>query len=60
MTASDRDMTVLRTDVCGSDVHFVLNGSARMAYTPIVLGPESLGVVEALDDSAIQSTCRSL
>jgi propanol-preferring alcohol dehydrogenase len=38
---------ILRTGICGSDVHFVLDGSARTAYTPIVLGHESVGVVDA-------------
>ena len=41
---------VLRTGICGSDVHFVLDGRARPAYTPIVLGHESVGVVEALGE----------
>ena len=39
---------VLRTGICGSDLHFVLDGTARTAYTPIILGHESVGVVDEL------------
>jgi threonine dehydrogenase-like Zn-dependent dehydrogenase len=39
---------LLRTGICGSDVHFVLDGRSKTAYTPITLGHESVGVVAAL------------
>lgn len=31
--------------ICGSDVHFVFDGKARPAYTPIILGHETMGRV---------------
>ena len=34
--------------ICGSDVHFVIDGTARTAFRPIVLGHEPAGVVAAL------------
>lgn len=39
---------VQRTGLCGSDVHFVFDGTARPAYTPIVLGHETMGVVDTV------------
>jgi len=42
---------VSRSGWCGSDVHFVYDGTARPAYTPIVLGHEAMGrVVDRADD----------
>ena len=38
--------------ICGSDVHFVLDGTAETAYTPIILGHEPVGTVVALGDGA--------
>lgn len=38
--------------ICGSDVHFVLDGTAETAYTPIILGHEPVGVVAALGEGA--------
>jgi threonine dehydrogenase-like Zn-dependent dehydrogenase len=37
-----------KVGICGSDVHFVIDGSARTRFTPIILGHETSGVVEAL------------
>jgi threonine dehydrogenase-like Zn-dependent dehydrogenase len=37
-----------KVGICGSDVHFVLDGTARTAFRPIVLGHEPAGRVEAL------------
>lgn len=37
-----------RVGICGSDVHFVIDGTAKTAFLPIVLGHEPAGVVEAL------------
>lgn len=37
-----------RVGICGSDVHFVLDGSAQTRFRPIVLGHEPMGVVAAL------------
>jgi D-arabinose 1-dehydrogenase-like Zn-dependent alcohol dehydrogenase len=37
-----------KVGICGSDVHFVLDGTSKTAYQPIVLGHEPAGVVEAL------------
>ena len=39
---------LLRSGICGSDVHFVFDGTAQTAYTPIVLGHEPVGVVAVL------------
>jgi threonine dehydrogenase-like Zn-dependent dehydrogenase len=38
--------------ICGSDVHFVLDGTAETAYTPIILGHEPVGVVVARGEGA--------
>ena len=37
---------LLRSGICGSDVHFVLDGRARPAFTPIILGHESMGLID--------------
>jgi D-arabinose 1-dehydrogenase-like Zn-dependent alcohol dehydrogenase len=37
-----------KVGICGSDTHFVIDGTARPAYRPIVLGHEPAGRVEAL------------
>lgn len=39
---------LLRTGICGSDVHFVFDGTAETAYTPIILGHEPVGIVSVL------------
>ena len=39
---------VLRSGICGSDGHFVFDGTALTAYVPIVLGHEPVGLVAAL------------
>lgn len=41
-------ISLSKVGICGSDVHFVLDGTAKTAYTPIVLGHEPAGRVEAL------------
>jgi len=38
----------VRVGICGSDAHFVIDGSAKTDYLPIVLGHEAAGIVEAL------------
>ena len=38
---------VLRSGICGSDVHFVHDAWAATAFRPIVLGHEAVGVVAA-------------
>lgn len=43
---------VLRSGICGSDVHFVFDGTAQTAYTPIVLGHEPVGIVVAAGPGA--------
>ena len=42
-------VSLTKVGICGSDVHFVIDGTARTAYRPIVLGHEPAGRVEALD-----------
>ena len=37
-----------KVGICGSDVHFVIDGTAKTAFEPIVLGHEPAGVVAAL------------
>src|SRR3954468_6381252 len=37
-----------KVGICGSDVHFVIDGTARTAFRPIVLGHEPAGRIEAL------------
>lgn len=41
-------ISLRKVGICGSDVHFVLDGTAKTAFLPIVLGHEPCGVVEAL------------
>jgi D-arabinose 1-dehydrogenase-like Zn-dependent alcohol dehydrogenase len=41
-------VALTKVGICGSDAHFVIDGTARPAYRPIVLGHEPAGVVEAL------------
>jgi threonine dehydrogenase-like Zn-dependent dehydrogenase len=41
-------VSLSKVGICGSDVHFVLDGSAKPAFLPIVLGHEPCGRVEAL------------
>lgn len=41
-------VSLTKVGICGSDTHFVLDGTARPAYRPIVLGHEPAGRVEAL------------
>jgi 2-desacetyl-2-hydroxyethyl bacteriochlorophyllide A dehydrogenase len=38
----------VRVGICGSDAHFVIDGSAKTDYQPIVLGHEAAGTVVAL------------
>jgi len=38
----------VRVGICGSDAHFVIDGSAKTSYQPIVLGHEAAGIVRAL------------
>jgi threonine dehydrogenase-like Zn-dependent dehydrogenase len=41
-------VSLTKVGICGSDTHFVIDGSARTAFMPIVLGHEPCGYVEAL------------
>jgi threonine dehydrogenase-like Zn-dependent dehydrogenase len=41
-------VSLSKVGICGSDVHFVIDGTARTAYRPIVLGHEPAGRLEAL------------
>jgi D-arabinose 1-dehydrogenase-like Zn-dependent alcohol dehydrogenase len=43
---------LLRTGICGSDVHFVFDGTAQTAYTPMILGHEPVGVVVGMGPGA--------
>src|SRR5256885_14925956 len=45
--AGEALIRVLRSGICGSDVHFVHDSWAATAFRPIVLGHEAVGVVEA-------------
>lgn len=45
-------VSLSKVGICGSDVHFVIDGSARTAFLPIVLGHEPSGRVEALGPNA--------
>lgn len=47
---------VLCSGVCGSDVHFVLDGTAKTSYTPIILGHEAVGRVERCGEGASIAT----
>ena len=44
---------VSKSGICGSDGHFVLDGSARTAYAPIVLGHEASGIVVARAEGVV-------
>src|SRR3954469_5535351 len=37
-----------KVGICGSDVHFVLDGTPETAFRPITLGHEAMGTVVAL------------
>lgn len=41
-------VSLTKVGICGSDTHFVIDGSARTAFMPIVLGHEPCGYLEAL------------
>ena len=41
-------VALTRAGICGSDVHFVIDGTARTAFRPIVLGHEPAGRVQRL------------
>jgi D-arabinose 1-dehydrogenase-like Zn-dependent alcohol dehydrogenase len=41
-------VSLAKVGICGSDTHFVIDGTARPAYRPIVLGHEPAGRLEAL------------
>ena len=41
-------ISLTKVGICGSDTHFVIDGSAKTAFMPIVLGHEPCGYVEAL------------
>ncbi len=41
-------ISLTKVGICGSDTHFVIDGSAKTAFLPIVLGHEPCGYVEAL------------
>src|SRR4051812_50168605 len=41
-------VALTKAGICGSDVHFVIDGTARTAFRPIVLGHEPAGRIEAL------------
>ena len=50
--AGEALIRVLRSGICGSDVHFVHDSWAATAFRPIVLGHEAVGVVEAYGPGA--------
>jgi threonine dehydrogenase-like Zn-dependent dehydrogenase len=41
-------VSLSKVGICGSDIHFVVDGTAKPAFKPIVLGHEPCGIVEAL------------
>ena len=41
-------VSLTKVGICGSDTHFVIDGTAKTAFLPIVLGHEPCGYVEAL------------
>lgn len=49
-SAGEVRVKVHRTGWCGSDVHFVHDGTAQPAYTPIILGHESMGSVDEVGE----------
>jgi D-arabinose 1-dehydrogenase-like Zn-dependent alcohol dehydrogenase len=46
--AGEALVSLSKVGICGSDTHFVIDGTARTAYRPIVLGHEPAGRLEAL------------
>jgi threonine dehydrogenase-like Zn-dependent dehydrogenase len=46
--AGEALVALTKVGICGSDVHFVLDGTAQTAFRPIILGHEPAGRVEAL------------
>ncbi|MCW2993382.1 MAG: alcohol dehydrogenase [Conexibacter sp.] len=46
-------ISLSKVGICGSDVHFVLDGTARTRFMPIVLGHEPAGRVEALGPDTV-------
>jgi threonine dehydrogenase-like Zn-dependent dehydrogenase len=41
-------VALTKVGICGSDVHFVIDGTARTRFRPIIMGHEPAGRVEAL------------
>jgi len=41
-------VSLTKVGICGSDVHFVIEGTAQTRFRPIILGHEPAGRVEAL------------
>ncbi|MBS1842837.1 MAG: zinc-binding dehydrogenase [Actinobacteria bacterium] len=41
-------VSLSKVGICGSDTHFVLDGTAHTAFRPIILGHEPAGMVEAI------------
>jgi threonine dehydrogenase-like Zn-dependent dehydrogenase len=41
-------VALTKAGICGSDVHFVIDGTARTSFRPIILGHEPAGRVEGL------------
>src|SRR3954468_13274158 len=41
-------VALTKVGICGSDVHFVVDGTAKTAFRPIILGHEPAGRVEGL------------
>lgn len=46
-------ISLSKVGICGSDTHFVIDGTARTKYLPIVLGHEPAGRVEALGPDTV-------
>src|SRR3712207_2205483 len=46
--AGEALVSLTKVGICGSDVHFVIDGSARTRFRPIILGHEQAGRVAAL------------
>lgn len=46
--AGEALVSLSKVGICGSDTHFVIDGSAKPAFRPIVLGHEPCGRLEAL------------
>lgn len=45
-------VSLTKVGICGSDTHFAIDGTARPAFRPIILGHEPCGRVEALGPGA--------